>query len=404
MTDLGTLASDVGPRVAGHVIRVRNDGSTYDHVPGVEVDLSGAAGVMPVAYDAAAGTGTLLPLTSLNLSVNYTNVGKMLYADGSDLVDFDGKVIFLGTGAPGSGVGHDGSYYLDTATQIEYGPKGATTPGIWDAEGRKALLFDATNSVHKCQHPLNLGGADSGNDLIYANEETDGTLIPFLKVTNFAAAAADGAIGWEMQIAQESTGFNRMRPYTAITNADFQIDGKGTGRLKDWSGEAYLKNSDLAARPVLSSSGRVIDNGTLASVSSLLVADSPFQLCAGTGGVTAGGMANTPHADGYEIPAGEGGNYDLEASVCGWSQGTSGNPSQILMVLYVNGVAAATRPNAELTHLAIGTASGPSQRIACSYKNVALSAGDRVKVQLQVSGDDATVLNDFGTYCLRRVS
>lgn len=404
MSDLGTIASDVGPRVAGTVLRVRNDGTFYDPVPGVEVDLSGAVGVMPVAYDASAGTGVLLPLTSLNLSVNYTNVGKLLMGDGSDLVDFDGKVIYLGSGAPGPSVGHDGGYYLDTATGIEYGPRGATTPGTWDATGRKALLFDATNSQHLCEYPINLGGTDAGNDFIYANEETDGTPIPLFKVTNYAALAADGAIGFELQIAQESTGFNRIRPYApAVTNADLQIDGKGTGRLKDWSGNAYLKNSDLATRPCISSSARVV-NGSLAETANCTAAGSPYQLAAGTGGVALGGMTNALHANGLEIPAGEGGNYDLEAWITAYSQGNSGNPAQILMVVYINGVSSAIRPNAAMAHVPIGTVSGPSQSVGGSWKNIALNAGDRIRINFQVSGDDVTVWQNFGTFCLRRVS
>jgi hypothetical protein len=40
----------------------------------------------------------------------------------------DGRTILSGTGAPSSGLGSDGDYYLDTATSRLYGPKAA---GAW---------------------------------------------------------------------------------------------------------------------------------------------------------------------------------------------------------------------------------------------------------------------------------
>jgi microcystin-dependent protein len=40
----------------------------------------------------------------------------------------DGKTVLNGTGAPGSGIGVDGDFYIDTATETIYGPKSG---GVW---------------------------------------------------------------------------------------------------------------------------------------------------------------------------------------------------------------------------------------------------------------------------------
>jgi hypothetical protein len=47
-------------------------------------------------------------------------------ADGAD--GADGKTILNGSGAPGSGLGVDGDFYIDTSADSIYGPK---TAGAW---------------------------------------------------------------------------------------------------------------------------------------------------------------------------------------------------------------------------------------------------------------------------------
>jgi len=44
----------------------------------------------------------------------------------------NGSTVLNGTGAPGSGIGHNGDFYLDTAANVLYGPKAA---GTWSTTG-----------------------------------------------------------------------------------------------------------------------------------------------------------------------------------------------------------------------------------------------------------------------------
>ena len=78
---------------------------------------------------AALGANGSISIYNQQGSVNVVIdvVGYLVAADGGT-----GSGLLVGTGPPGSDIGSDGDYYLDSSTHILYGPKAG---GVWPAPG-----------------------------------------------------------------------------------------------------------------------------------------------------------------------------------------------------------------------------------------------------------------------------
>ena len=157
MTDV-EIHDDVPPRAANSAL-VGNAGNTsYETRAVLPIDLTGASGVMVLNYNASSGEVELAEITPTLASASATNAGRMWVANGAYYEDKLVKVVLLGNGAPSSGDGSDGFYWLDLAAMVEYGPKGTALdgtpdPGVWDVtnagKGRqmKAELATLPNIV-----------------------------------------------------------------------------------------------------------------------------------------------------------------------------------------------------------------------------------------------------------------
>ncbi len=67
----------------------------------------------------------------VQIAVTETPSGTAQVTIGAEgLSGLDGRTVLHGTGAPGSGLGEDGDFYIDTAATVLYGPK---TAGVWGA-------------------------------------------------------------------------------------------------------------------------------------------------------------------------------------------------------------------------------------------------------------------------------
>jgi hypothetical protein len=105
--------------------------------PASGTSLVGPAGAQGVAgpTGTAGATGSQGPqgLTGATGATGSQGVAGAAGAAGTNGVD--GKALRNGVGAPAAALGVDGDFYLNTATNVIYGPKGSVTAGQWPATG-----------------------------------------------------------------------------------------------------------------------------------------------------------------------------------------------------------------------------------------------------------------------------
>lgn len=121
------------------------------------------------------------------------------------------------------------------------------------------LTKDTASGQYELAAALQLGGFDI--------TDRDGAEV-LIHVSHINADGTD-EIGFELVVGDTGSGspFSAIRPYTTISNADLVVDGKGTGRLKNLSGDLYLTETDgaliLAALLPVDGHGSGLDANTL---------------------------------------------------------------------------------------------------------------------------------------------
>lgn len=150
----------------------------------------------------------------------------------------DGSVIYSGTGAPGTGLGTNGDYYLDKNTAQLYGPKTASGWGsptsLMGATGATgAAGANGSTTLSGNGTPSNSLGAngdyylDKTNYLLYGPKTSSGWGIPILLRGADGAQGPTGAAGKDGSIIYSGNG----TPSNAIgVNGDYYLD-KTTANL-----------------------------------------------------------------------------------------------------------------------------------------------------------------------------
>ena len=109
-------------------------GLVYNGTKWVPGTVSGAQG--PAGPQGVAGpTGATGPAGPQGLTGATGIAGSAGAAGTNGINGLDGKTVRNGVGAPAATLGVDGDFYLNTATNQLYGPKGSVTAGQWPATG-----------------------------------------------------------------------------------------------------------------------------------------------------------------------------------------------------------------------------------------------------------------------------